>query len=218
MAIGAITVKVCGMRDVALAQRVMELGADFIGMIHHVASPRHLGLDEIQTMCKSLPTGHRVGVVVQPDAELVNALWETGVDALQVHLKHWDAGLLEQLDRSVPTGRSLWLAPTLAPGFVFPQEMLPVASCLVIDTYVKNQTGGTGQTGDWGAYRQLRREYPAYRFILAGGLTDKNISAALQATETNFVDVNSGVECEPGVKSLEKLEGFFRALQVAAHG
>jgi phosphoribosylanthranilate isomerase len=52
-------------------------------------------------------------------------------------------------------------------------------------------------------------------WILAGGLNPQNIGAALAATGTRWVDVNSGIESAPGVKDHAKLQAFVTALRQA---
>ena len=216
MAVGTIQVKVCGMRDPGLAQFALECGTDFIGMIHHHASPRHVELEAMKTLCGELPESTRVGVVVQPDESLVNRIWDTGVDVLQVHLKRWDRPTLELLHNAMPSGKSLWLAPKLAPGSDFPSEILDFCSRVLIDTYSKHCEGGTGQTGDWDGFRELCNEFPHRNFILAGGLNAGNIGDAILQSGTKMVDVSSALEVSPGVKSLESIDLFFRTLNTIA--
>lgn len=208
----SVAVKVCGMRDVGLARDTLARGAAFIGMIHHASSPRHVSLREMEALCAGLPQGVRVGVVVEPDLQLACALWATGVDHLQVHLKHWTESQLHELCRTVPDGRDLWLAPAWPPHTAFPIELLPFASRVVVDTYSAHQVGGTGKTGDWAAFRRLAQSRPQARLILAGGLSPENIREAIQASGATCIDVNSGVEQQPGVKSPEKLNALFEIL------
>ena len=72
--------------------------------------------------------------------------------------------------------------------------------------------GGTGETGDWDRFASLKMLYSNHNWILAGGLGPSNICAAIAATGTNFVDLSSGVEAEPGKKDPEKLRELFGAL------
>jgi phosphoribosylanthranilate isomerase len=70
---------------------------------------------------------------------------------------------------------------------------------MLLDTYVKDQAGGTGMTFDWG----LAKEAKAFGIpvILSGGLRPSNIEHAVQIVDPYAVDVNSGVEDQPGRKS-----------------
>ena len=66
--------------------------------------------------------------------------------------------------------------------------------------------------GDWAGFKQLKSKYPEKQWILAGGLNPKNIKECLNASEADFIDVNSGVEEAPGVKSAEALKQLFNQL------
>ena len=73
----------------------------------------------------------------------------------------------------------------------------------------KNDTafGGTGESFDW---RKI--SHPKDRIILAGGLNPKNLKEALKIG-TIGLDLNSGVEKEPGIKDKEKLEEAFSIIK-----
>src|SRR5690606_17373656 len=99
----------------------------------------------------------------------------------------------------------LWLAPRLAPGDPFPEYILPYCHGILRDTFSPNQHGGTGVTGDWSEFLQLKRRYPQVEWILAGGVSPDNLEEALASADPDWVDVNSGVEASPGVKDPERL-------------
>ena len=62
---------------------------------------------------------------------------------------------------------------------------------------------------------QAREDFP--NAILAGGLGPENIAAAARMGAW-ALDVNSGVEEAPGIKSADKLEALFEALRPAVRG
>jgi phosphoribosylanthranilate isomerase len=83
-----------------------------------------------------------------------------------------------------------------------------VCDHFLIDTYAKDQRGGTGKVADWSLARLAKDFGPV---ILAGGLNPGNIKEAFQTVEPFAVDVSSGVEERPGIKSTEKLHKLFEA-------
>jgi phosphoribosylanthranilate isomerase len=72
---------------------------------------------------------------------------------------------------------------------------------------------GIGVPADWQAASQLARRT---EIILAGGLTPENVAAAIAEVRPFGVDVSSGVEASPGMKSPEKIADFVRSARAAA--
>jgi phosphoribosylanthranilate isomerase len=75
----------------------------------------------------------------------------------------------------------------------------------VLDTFVKGQKGGTGQTFDW-AFAQEAKKHGLV--ILAGGLTPEDVEDAVRQVSPYGVDVSSGVETAPGIKDHDKIRRF----------
>jgi phosphoribosylanthranilate isomerase len=75
--------------------------------------------------------------------------------------------------------------------------------------------GGTGLTGDWAKFKQHREAHPEKEWILCGGLNHANVADAVAATGARWLDVNSGVEQAPGIKSPAKLQAFVLSLRNA---
>ena len=68
--------------------------------------------------------------------------------------------------------------------------------------------GGTGQTVDWKAAHLFKKE----NLILAGGITFLNALEAMRIVQPFALDLSSGVESAPGIKSQEKLIQFFKTV------
>jgi phosphoribosylanthranilate isomerase len=69
---------------------------------------------------------------------------------------------------------------------------------------------GTGMPCDWVAARQIARQS---QLILAGGLNATNVAAAIAEVRPFGVDVSSGVEARPGMKSQAEIARFVSAVR-----
>jgi len=74
-------------------------------------------------------------------------------------------------------------------------------------------TSGIGELADWGRAAELARQTEV---ILAGGLSALNVEKAIDAVRPFGVDVSTGVEDHPGVKSPEKIFEFVSLVRAAA--
>lgn len=107
-----------------------------------------------------------------------------------------------------------------APGLDHPESLLqaclsyPDASAWLFDSYSSNY-GGSGLTFDTALLDGLQEHPLACPIILAGGLTPQNVSTNLQQVHPYAVDVSSGVEDSPGIKSQDKILDFVHAVQRA---
>ena len=77
----------------------------------------------------------------------------------------------------------------------------------------EGMSSGSGMPCDWVSARQVARRT---QVILAGGLNADNIATALAEVEPFGVDVSSGVEQRPGIKSPAEIARFVRAARAAA--
>jgi phosphoribosylanthranilate isomerase len=69
-------------------------------------------------------------------------------------------------------------------------------------------TSGAGIQCDWTAAHRVARRTEV---VLAGGLNPANVAAAIAAVQPFGVDVSTGVEVRPGVKSPTEIGNFVRA-------
>jgi phosphoribosylanthranilate isomerase len=209
--IGPCTIKVCGITRAADAAMLRAYGADFLGVNVWPGSPRCAAAPGRAALLREIPADARVAVTVNPTAAEARALLAEGFAIVQAHfdpaLRDCDpAALAREIGRD-----RLWLAPKLANGAAFPAELLPCSATFVHDAHAKGAFGGTGQTGDWARFKGLVADHPGHRWVLAGGLGPTNVEAAVQAG-ARFLDLNSGVESSPGLKSAEKMAKVYELL------
>ena len=84
------------------------------------------------------------------------------------------------------------------------------AAALLLDA-PSSVYGGSGTAFDW---TRVPRQ-PATRVILAGGLNRDNVAHAVRTVRPYAVDVSSGVEDAPGIKSADRIAAFIEAVRDA---
>jgi phosphoribosylanthranilate isomerase len=70
--------------------------------------------------------------------------------------------------------------------------------------------GGLGLRFDWTLLEGFDHPLP---WALSGGLDAGNVAEAVGVTGARLVDVSSGVESAPGVKDVERIAAFLKAVK-----
>tara|TARA_B100001093_G_scaffold245112_1_gene234710 strand:- start:30 stop:665 length:636 start_codon:yes stop_codon:yes gene_type:complete len=205
-------VKICGIRRQQDLLFAKTLGANYFGFILYEKSQRYISLNDLKPITDLVLMDACVFVDVMPTEDKIKQMKDVGCQNFQIHT-HEETSYSEYeaymrlLDRE-----EIWLAPQVSNLDQFDEALHEFSDTFLIDTYSKQQVGGTGIIGDWAGFEQLKSKYPEKQWILAGGLNPKNIKECLNASEADFIDVNSGVEEAPGVKSREALKQLFNQL------
>jgi phosphoribosylanthranilate isomerase len=176
----------------------LDCDVDAIGFVF-ADSVRRVGTQRANEL--AAPARHRaacVAVTRHPSREDVDLiLREFRPDILQTDIED-----IERLD--LP--RTLSVLPVMRPG--------PAPSCALPQRVLyEGPVSGSGQTTDWLQAAELARRS---QVILAGGLHAANVGNAIRRVRPFGVDVSSGVESSPGIKSIQKIEQFVAAARAAA--
>ncbi len=83
------------------------------------------------------------------------------------------------------------------------------ADRILFDAPAAALPGGTGARFDWSLLKGHRHSID---WGVAGGLTPANVAQAIAETGAPLVDVSSGVESAPGVKDMDKIAAFLKAV------
>lgn len=203
-----ISVKICGITNVADALAAAEAGADMIGLMFYEPSPRFVTLETAREISRALPPYVlKVGVFVNPDPAFVaRAIAGCGLGLLQFHGDETSDfctqfGLLSLKALRLRDAESLKMMDQFK------------TSAFLLDAYSAGAPGGTGETFNWNlAVAAQKFGQPIF---LAGGLTPENIGDAVKKVRPFAVDVSSGVESAPGRKDPEKMRAFIKAVRNA---
>jgi len=182
------------MTNVTEVEHAVALGVDAIGVILHANSPRRISLRQAKLIRDVVPAFvSLVGVFVDADREQIESSIEAvGLDIVQLHGLETDS-LGQSLSRHyIKAIRAKTVEQVNQDCAKFPN-----ARAILLDPYVKGQHGGTGQILDVNLWPSLES---GQSLILAGGLSADNVAERVRQFSPFAVDLNSGLEVEPGVK------------------
>ena len=199
-----IRVKICGIRNAEDALVCVDAGADAVGFVFHRPSPRSVTPEQARSIVAELPPFVTpVGVFVDEASDSVNEIVEScGLHVAQLH----GSETPDQCDAvQVPVVKAFRMRAGSTPPF---DAYRGHVTSFLLDTYVKGQPGGTGESFNWALARDAK---PHRRIILAGGITAENVSEAIEAAAPDGIDVSSGVESSPGRKDPDKVRALLNA-------
>ena len=205
-------VKICGLRDQAAIDGAVAAGASYVGFVFFPKSPRNVTIDQAQQLAGNVPLGvAKVGLFVNPDNALLDdILARVPLDIIQLHGSESPERVVEVRVRyGLPVMKAIGIADE---GDLEAIDVYGhVADQLLIDTKAPKNTdrpGGNGEAFDWSLIAQRRWPVP---WMLAGGLTKDNVAQAIAITGAQQIDLSSGVETSPGVKSDALMAEFIAA-------
>jgi phosphoribosylanthranilate isomerase len=207
-------VKICGINSAAAAEAVLRAGAEFGGLVFFAKSPRHLSLESGTALASQLRGRLKLVALVvdEDDAALARIAKEIKPDFFQLHGR-------ESVSRTVDIRARFQIPVIKALAIAEPDDLRQAAAyeqaadMLMFDAkppQSASRPGGHGAAFDWQMLKGIKLSRP---WFLAGGLHPGNVGRAIEVSGAPMVDVSSGVESAPGVKS-ESLIGDFVA---AAH-
>jgi phosphoribosylanthranilate isomerase len=191
-------IKICGLTTPQAVNAALDLKVDALGFVF-AESPRRLSAARAAELAQPAQGRvRRVAVTRHPTQAVVEEILEVfRPDVLQS-----DVADLERL--RLPA--TLELLPVL-------RDLTAAAPPLPARILFEGARSGSGVASDWAAARQLASRT---QLILAGGLNRCNVGAAIARVRPFGVDVSSGVEERPGLKSPAQMQEFVEAVRAAA--
>lgn len=210
----AIDVKICGLKTPEAITAAVEGGAAYLGFVFFERSPRNVTLDEAAALMGCVPEGvKKVALVVDPDDRLLDSILKAcPVDVIQLHGRETASRVGEVRAR---TGKPVMKAlPIAGPHDIGAARGYEAAADLLLfdakPPEGATRPGGNALSFDWELLAGSTWGRP---WFLAGGLDAGNVVEAVRTSGAKAVDVSSGVEDAPGVKSIDKIKAFLRAVE-----
>lgn len=198
-------VKVCGItRDVDIPP-ALAAGATHLGLIFAEGSTRQITVEEAAFLRSLIPDGtEAVGVFRNQSVEEVLATAQrVGLRWIQLHGGFEDAAISTLQGEGY---KVIWATGVSVEGGYVEPSVAP--ELLLLDTATQAGFGGTGKAFAW-----ANATRPSTPFLVAGGLKPQNLRRAVESLRPDGIDLASGVEAAPGIKSHALLRELGLALQ-----
>ena len=200
-------IKICGITRPEDAEMACREGAGAIGINLWRGSKRFVEDAQAREILAAVKPGVlKVGVFVNPHPLTVNEnLADFGLDLVQFHG-----------DEQAAAWSSLAGNRVIRAIRVFDESSFAAATgwnprYFLYDAHAEGY-GGSGKRPPW----QIVAAGARRPFLLAGGLGPRDVAGAIRTVRPDGVDVASGVETKPGIKSEAKLVAFIENARKAA--
>ncbi|NQV56595.1 MAG: phosphoribosylanthranilate isomerase [Rhodospirillales bacterium] len=211
-----IEVKICGLDRAEAVDAAVAGGARYAGFVFYPPSPRNLSAGAAKDLTRRVPAYVvAVGLFVDPTDEDIKRV-----------LDHNDLGLIQLHGAETPervqdvkrlSGLDVMKVVKLAgrQDLKAAGRYFKTANKLIFDAKPPADMagalpGGNALKFDWQLLSGAKIPIP---WMLAGGLTAENLREAVAISGARAVDVSSGVESSPGVKSITKINEFLSTAQ-----
>jgi phosphoribosylanthranilate isomerase len=197
-------IKICGTTNKYDALLASEFGADMIGFIFYKKSKRYVEPRVVADIINELPAKvMKVGVFVDEDWDkVVEIARDTGLTGLQFHGNETPEYCMHFKDE-FKVIKAFRVKDKTSLENVNKYDV----DYYLIDTYIKDSQGGTGEIFDWKILEDFEFLKPIF---LSGGLTPDNVGKAIKEVSPYGVDVASGIEASPGNKDAGLLKKFIQ--------
>jgi len=202
-----IKIKICGQNNPAIINYCLDLNISYQGLIFYEKSPRFINMDTLSLVNQYFKSHKNkfVGVFVNPSInEIKNKLEVFDFDTIQLHGNE-DQNLISEVKNNFKKN----IYKSISPEDFKTTELIDVDQFLIEAKPSSNQMpGGNNKTWDWSDFKNVKK----LPYILSGGLNVTNIKKAIDLTGADFVDINSGVEEQPGEKSLNLIDDIISSI------
>jgi phosphoribosylanthranilate isomerase len=185
-------IKICGMTSTSAVAAALEAGVDALGFVFADSVRRLTPQAAVVLAAAARGRARCVAVTRHPTQRSLDEILSVfKPDLLQTDAADFAALRLPAALERLPVVRAAETPDALPRRVLF-----------------EGPASGTGRVSDWSAAGALARRT---ELVLAGGLNAGNVARAIAAVQPFGVDVSSGVEERPGVKSPAAIMEFVTA-------
>ncbi|GMT42478.1 MAG: N-(5'-phosphoribosyl)anthranilate isomerase [bacterium] len=214
-------VKLCGQTRADDIRFSLDSGADLCGVVVEVpSSPRSLNFnsakplfaefhEKLAALTADAPLEFLQKILAELKPSAIQLTADETPETIRQIRESTDAAIMKSLHLPIDGEGSTKNAET----FLTMMEKYTEAgvSAFVLDTRVPKMYGGSGVKSDWNLVSRILEKTKAETF-LAGGINPQNVLEAA-ALNPHGIDLASGIEENPGIKSRDKIRALFTALK-----
>lgn len=211
-----VRVKICGLKEAAHAAAAVGAGADYIGVVF-AERIRRVTPQEARAVVDALE-GATQAVAVFVDAladDILRYRDRVGFSVAQLHGAESPADAQALRDEGLVVWKAIRPTSREALGESW-QAFSEATDALLVEGFSPEAAGGTGSAFPHEWLSAIDRSGPD--LVLAGGLNADNVMAAIRDGRPNVVDVSSGVEVAPGIKSIDRIKAFLSIVRGPVSG
>lgn len=195
-------------------------GSTFVGFINIKRSKRFIDIEKIRELVGSMENPEKAVLVLEPETaeDVVKAVEKSGVKNVQLHsLQAEDIAKLKEINVIKVVGIPEKIDESKKEEI---ESFAKVCRYLLFDSMIMGKSGGTGKQIPLEvaveAAEIARKSNVSVKLFLAGGISAEKIKneGNLIKDIFDYVDVNSGVEDSPGIKSKVKIMEFVENCKV----
>ena len=197
-------IKICGLTAPEEVEFINRMDVDYVGFVF-AESKRQVTPEKAAELSSVLSSDiKRVGVFVDHTVEEINDIARKAkLDIAQVH-KNYTDDMVAKI--SVPVWYAVSVKDEGSIAEINKAANYENVAGIVADSYVAGKSGGTGKTFNWDLLSGIGDDV---FLILAGGLNESNIEAAIDKVRPQAVDISSGAEISIEGRSIKSEEKVF---------
>ncbi len=219
-------IKICGLTREEDVESVLEAGVDALGFVFYSSSPRFVSPERARQLINLCPAWvSTVGLFVNSSREEILRTSDiSGINQIQLH---GDESVNDCKKLFRPVVKAIRIPTKKNPNkldydnmlnqLIESKRYLEFCSAVLLDADSPS-FGGSGKSFDWNVLNQVGSIF-GRKWVLSGGLNEKNILSAINLYKPPSIDVSSGVETTQngstikGVKDREKIKVFVNKIR-----
>jgi phosphoribosylanthranilate isomerase len=200
-------VKFCGFTREEDIRFAAQLGIDAVGFVFYKKSKRYITPEKAAGLRAVIPEKiYCFGIFVETPAEEIEEIaCKVPLDYVQLY----DHSLYNEVQQVKPVALTYRIEREEDIATIKKPEG---NNLILLDSFHPAEKGGTGERFNW----DYLQDYPYLkRTIIAGGLNSKTVPQLLETITPYGLDISSGIETEPGIKSQEKMHTLMHIIKEA---